>query len=364
MKKYFAALFVTGLLAFSACTSAQPAVDTAQEEPGADIAENSQSLIRDTLYASYEILEGWALSEIHSTETLRLYHPAHIDPLYQPSYVTLEIFPTGEPAEVYEEIRDEFLEVMEETLIFQGESAEILAHEYFETHFGSAMVTVFSGELEGRFMIRTQYYLLLDDYVAIVTSIDFFDDDVEDTQPMARRIVDTIRFNDLADVPQPTLPPKPFGGEWDDNVYTNEALNFRFELPDGWTPFSRELVAMYFSAQAEQFIEVMAVSDQGEMVQIFTSQDEAGLGVEVFLLDFNSQVGNIGASAEDLIEVEIAGQIYLASINVIENDDGELVVQETFARTLDGSVIKAITFMYSQETQSDVRGFLEEALTH
>ncbi|MCL2853749.1 MAG: hypothetical protein FWE20_12125 [Defluviitaleaceae bacterium] len=350
MKKYFAALLVTCFLVLMACTAN-------------DTDEVPEFVTRNTLYASYEIPGSWTISDMHSTDAVVIYHPAHIDVMLEPSNVTVEIHPTGQPAEVYEDIRDEFHEFMEGMLELRGETAEIISHDHFEAHFGEVIVTVLNDDFEGRTFVQTQHYLLVDDYFVFVVATDFHDDDVDDAAEVARHIIDTIQFNNLADVPMPTMPPRPFGGEWNNNVYTNDILGIHFALPENWMPFSRDMVTMYFGPEAEQLIEVMAVSDQEEMVQVFLSFSEPEWGVDDFLLDFAGQIDAAGtASTDEIIEVVIAGQTYLSNVSFLEDETGAMIVQETFARELEGNMILAITFIYHQEAQSDAIGFLEAAL--
>ena len=348
MKKNLASLLAVCMLAvsmlvFTACAARGTAGFVTQE----------------TLYASYEIPESWVVSEIHSSDARMLFLPAHISVMNEPSNVSVEIFPTGMPADRYQDIRDDFIQFMEDMLPMRGESAEILGHEHIETHFGEAIRSLINDDFEGRSFTQTQYYLLVDDYVAVVIATDFHDDDADDAADVARHIVDTIIFSDLADVPQPTMPPSPFGGEWNDNVYTNDILGINLELPEGWMPFTREMIAMTFGMEAEPFIALMAASDQDEMLQIFVSPNSPELAVADFLQDFALQTGSVLIS--EIAQVTIAGQVYYASLSTIEDGSGQTIIQETFARELDDSLILAIGFMYNEEAQSDALSFLEAA---
>ena len=345
MKKYLVPLLAVCMLVFTACAAAR-------NSAGGYVTQ-------DTLYASYEIPASWTVSEIHSNDMRQLFHPAHISVMHEPTNVSVEIVPSGRPADRYEDIRDEFIQFMESMLAMRGESAAILGHEHVETHFGAAIRSLINDDFEGRSFTQTQYYLLVDDYFAVVIATDFHDDDADDAPEVARRIVDTIRFNDIADIPQPVLPPSPFGGEWNGNVYTNHILGIHLELPQGWMPFSREMIAAYFGAESEPFITLMAVSDQDEMMQIFLSPNAPELEVPDFLQGLALQADS--AVTSEVAEVVIAGQAYYASFSMLEDESGQRIIQEIFARELDESLILAISFMYNEEAQSDVLSFLEAA---
>ena len=353
MKKYIAMLSAT-LLLMAACASPSPGPQEAA--PG--------FIARDTLYASYEIPSGWNFSELHSNEARLLYYPEGMDVMEEPSYVILEIFPTGQPVEDIEEVYQEFLGMIEDMLEVRGDNAEVIGHEFFDTQFGGAIEVIINDEFEGRNFIHTQYFLILDDYMAVVSATNFADDNVEGVAEMARHIVDTISFNNLADVPIPELPPNPLGGHWHGNVFHNHMLDLHVTLPDNWSPFPRELIIANFGAEAELSVQLMAASDQDEMLQVFIVPQTPDSTVEDFLQMFAGQLEGeaVTAVTSDITEVEIAGYTYLTSSIRAENDFGSVVTQETFARVLDEHIILAVSFLYAGYTEPDAVAFLQEAL--
>ena len=351
MKKCIVAL-VVGLILLAACDQGGTNTDPVQG--------NSGYVTRETTFAQYEILYGWELSQMHSAEGRMLYFPAHMGLDEEPSYVIVEIMPTGQLAESLEDAYEEFLEFIELLPDFRGDDIEIVGHEVFETHFGGAIVVVINDSFEDRAFVQTQYYLIVDDFMAVVSATQFFDDDVEDAADMARHIVDTIRFNNLEDIPVPELPPNPFGGEWQGNVFTNPALDLRVQLPDNWTPFTREMIVSNLGMEVEQYIQVMASSDNDELLQVMIVANLEQVSVPDFLQDFAVQFEE--GSASGVTEVEIAGQSYYTSTVSLEDGLGESITQQTFARKIDDVVILSVSFLHIGEARLDTVAFLEEAL--
>jgi len=351
-QKCFVALAVC-LLLLAACTGS-----------GSGTGAGSGYITQDTRYASYEIPIGWALSEAHSSDSRMLYFPEHLDVWGEPSYVIVEIFATGQPVESYDEVYAEFLGFMDQMLEMRDENAEVLSHEFFETDFGAAIEIVISDRFDERNFVQTQYFLVLNDYMAVISATNFEDDDIEDSPIVARRVVDTIRFTDLADVPAPELPPNPFGGEWDGNVFWNEMLGLRLTLPDNWTYLSREMISMSFGPEAELSIQVMATSDQDEMLQMFLVPNFEDATINDLLFGFVEQMddGTVAVEYDEIVEIAIAGQTYLSNTIRAEDGFGMTIVQQNFARELDDDIILAISFLQTGDLQSDGVVFLEAAL--
>ena len=348
MKKYIAALAAC-VVTLAACATPAP---TPPEPTG---------VLHTYLFASYEVLEGWLLDDMQHNDSRQVFFPV-ASGLVEPTNVSIEIHPTGMPADVYEEISEDFRAFVEEMLTTDS-GATILSHEYIETPFGGAIITTYANELDHREFVRTQFYLLVDDYVAIIVATDYADDDSGNAAEVAHLIVSTLNFSDLADLPAPEMPPSPFGGEWIGNVYVNELLGLHFTLPQDWEAISRDLVAMYFGPEAEQFIQVMAVSEQGEMLQIFVDFAGEEWGVRDFLESFAGELGDDPqAQVGEITEVEIAGFTFYSNTGLMVDTEGNTIMQHTIARAVDEMMILAITFLYNEDVQSDVLGFLETAL--
>jgi len=360
MKRYVA-LLAAGLVALSACT--------AQSGPESDVVlipgEIATGVFgtRYELYANFELPEFWSVAEAHSNEFRQVFFPG-TTVLEDPSNISVEIHPTGMPADVYEEISEGFREFVEEMITMNSPTATVLAHDFIETGFGGAILTMYSDTVDGRSFVRAQYYLLVDDYLAIIVATDYDDDDSDIAANVARHIINTVEFTDIGELPPPELPARILGGEWNANVYTNEMLDLRFVLPENWEALPREDIAAHFGLEAEQLIEVMAVSDTEEIVQVFLNIGaENGVTAEGFLEGFMTQMQTspdyVGSG--EAAETVIGAHTYVSRVAELVDFLGRQVFQHTLVRQVDESTVLAITLVHLEESEFDPAAFLRYA---
>jgi hypothetical protein len=294
-----------------------------------------------------------------------LYYPEHLDVETEPSYVVLEIIPTGQPVENHDDVYAEFLKSQDSMLQGRSDEAEIVSQEMLVMPFGSAIELVIKDEFDGRPFTQIQYFLVLDDYVGFISATDF-DDGAEGVAEFARLIANTIVFNNLDDIPPPELPPSQYGGAWEENVFVNEALGLRLELPqEGWTPLTREMVVMFFGVDAEANIQAIAASDQEQWLQVLVIEKADIESIPQFLQGFVTQMdmsSDAETNSSEVTQIDIAGHTYYTNAINAGDGTGGNFIQESFARELDTGLILTISFIYTGDGELDAQAFLKAAL--
>lgn len=354
IKQVFLMLTVAFAVLFSGCAAPRQA---------------QGNVVHRSTYADFEMPAAWRLVDEMAMDTWMVFVPADIDISEQPSNVVVEIQPSWEPREFYEVVGQDFVEFVRVGVAArEGGNAQLVSNTHFETHFGEVIVFEITDELHGNPVHQTQFYMLVDNFMAVVTAT-YYEDNVEGLVDIARNIVDTISFNDPGERPEASepfvLPPSPYKGEWEGQVYFNEFLQFRFEMPEGWEIFPREFLAQMFGLEAEESIEIMATSANNELLQVFIAEYDTEQGLVGFLTAHTEGIDSEATpvQASEVGEVVLAGETYTFAINTITDDvDGNVLIQHNFARLINEDTIFVISFMYAEGVDRDVIAFLEAAL--
>ena len=340
-------------IVLAACAPATPDLPEAHElaEP---VAYQSR-------FASFDIPGNWqtlgdAGSSADQFEQL-LFVPEGVSIEDASSGVFVEIINSWAPRVIFAEVEDVFTAFLENEMLGRP-GATLLGLSSFETNFGEAIEVLVEDELDGQAVTQLNFYLLVDNFQVMIMA-NYYGDGIP-VEEVARGIVDSIEFMDL-------LLPRENPGEWDGNIFYNEFLDFRFELPPSWESFTRETVAGVLGPEAEQNVELMAYNaalvDTGynELLQVFLADYEPGQTLEGFLLNQAEIAEAYSIVSGDVGEMVLADETYVYLINTL--DLGESVMlQYNFVRMANPDSILVISLMHTEGMEADVVGFLEAAL--
>ena len=312
-------------------------------------------------FASFDIPGNWqslgdAGSYADQFEQL-LFVPEGVSIEDASSGVFVEIINSWAPRVNFAEVEDVFTAFLENEMLGRP-GATLLGLSSFETNFGEAIEVLIEDEIGGQDVTQLNFYLLVDNFQVMIMANNYGDG--VPVEEVARGIVDSIEFMDL-------LLPRENPGEWDGNIFYNEFLGFRFELPPGWEVFTREIVAGVLGPEAEQNVELMAYNaaltdtEYNELLQVFLAEYEPGQTLEGFLLHQAEVAEADSVVSGDISEVVLADETYVHIINTIDLGEN-VMVQYNFVRMVNPYSILVISLMHTDGMEADVVGFLEAAL--
>jgi len=169
-----------------------------------------------------------------------------------------------------------------------------------------------------------------------------------------------------------TEKPKFSMGEWNDNVYTNDFLGLKFNLPEGWTYSSDEEIAEMMSIGAEMLnddqknlaeiaelygVYYMVAQDpiKGNNVNVFSEKQITEIDSKTYIDALKTQLLAVQSISYEVVGTseEKIGDIETTTLTLNANTSGIEIMQKYYIYKIDKYMVGIIATSLNGETGID-----------